>query len=119
MLVGRQAVAHGVGGGLGAVGAAGFGENVADVRCYGVEADRQHGGDVGVAAADRDEAQYLGFAGSQVVGGAGSDNSSRRSATRFSSARMPISRALSRLAFSRSMVRSRSPGSPRASSIAA
>jgi len=58
----RQAVPHGVGRRLGAVGAASLGEDVADVRRHGIEADRQHHRDVGVAAADGDQSQYLDLA---------------------------------------------------------
>src|SRR6266478_3412961 len=67
----RETAPHRVGRSLGAVDATGLGENVADMRGYGVEADRQHRRDVGVAAADRDQAQDLGLARGQVVGCAG------------------------------------------------
>src|ERR1700729_1188029 len=58
----RQAVPHGVGRRLGAVGATSLGEDVADVRRHGIEADRQYYRDVGVAATDSDQAQYLELA---------------------------------------------------------
>jgi len=61
-------VANGVSGGLGAVGAAGLGEDVPDMRGNCTEADRQHGRDVSIAAADRDQAKHLGLARGQVVG---------------------------------------------------
>src|ERR1700730_4913634 len=67
----RQTLPHGVGRSLGAVGAAGLGEDIADVRRRRIEADRQHGRDVGVATADGDQAQHLGLARGQVVGRAG------------------------------------------------
>ena len=66
--MGCHPLPHSVGGGLGAVGAAGLGENIADMRRYRVEADRQRQRDVGVAAAYGNQAQYLGLARGQVVG---------------------------------------------------
>src|SRR6266851_6666720 len=54
---GRHTLPHGVGRGLGAVSAAGLGENVADMRRHGVEADRQHRRDVGITTPDGDQTQ--------------------------------------------------------------
>ena len=53
--------AHGIGGGLGAVGTAGLGQDIAHMRCHGVQADLQHQGDIGVAAADGQKPQDLQF----------------------------------------------------------
>ena len=50
-----EAVPGRVGRCLSSVGAAGLRQNVTDVGCYRVVADRQNQGDVSVAAADRDK----------------------------------------------------------------
>ena len=107
---------HGVGRRLGAVGAAGLGEDVADMRRHGIEADRQHHRDVGVAAADGDAGpaprpRVMSVRRLAADAGCGPG---RRPAARWSAppARAcQAARALSRQSRNNAVACSRSPGS--------
>src|ERR1700730_11039991 len=60
-------VTSGVGGGLGAVVDAEFGEDRADVVAYGFGTDAQGGGNVGIAVAGGEQFEHVAFAGGQSV----------------------------------------------------
>ena len=120
--MGRQAVAHRIGRGLGAIGTAGLGEDVADMGRHGVEADREHRGDVGVAAADRDEPQHFGLARGQIVVRRCGPRRSAQFVEAGGSALFQCAHADLARAFEaglKQLQRARSPASPRVNSIVA